>query len=180
MPFYEYQCSHCAHFFEALQKISEAPLRKCPACGKNTLKKLVSAPVFRLKGSGWYETDFKSDQDRKRNLAGAEQEPAGSSTGADNKAKGDADSAGKTESKPQAQGASETTSAKPADAAGERQGSAKPTPPSPNRRTSSRASPAGSDRTSARSGAARPAKRAGTAVRARTSSARARPTRKRR
>ena len=68
MPFYEYQCSACGAQVEVLQKISDAPLRKCSECGKNQLKKLVSAPVFRLKGSGWYETDFKSDKDNKRNL----------------------------------------------------------------------------------------------------------------
>ena len=69
MPFYEYQCSHCQHHLEAMQKLSDKALRKCPSCGRSALKKLMSAPVFRLKGSGWYETDFKSDQDAKRNLA---------------------------------------------------------------------------------------------------------------
>jgi len=68
MPFYEYQCSNCGHVLESMQKITDAPLRKCPECGKTTLKKLLSAPVFRLKGSGWYETDFKSDKEQKRNL----------------------------------------------------------------------------------------------------------------
>jgi putative FmdB family regulatory protein len=70
MPFYEYECSSCGQQTEALQKVSDAPLKKCPHCGKSTLRRLISAPVFRLKGSGWYETDFKSDQDRKRNLHG--------------------------------------------------------------------------------------------------------------
>ncbi len=69
MPFYEYQCNHCGHTLEAMQKISEAPLKKCPHCGKPQLQRLMSAPVFRLKGGGWYETDFKSEQDNKRNLA---------------------------------------------------------------------------------------------------------------
>jgi putative FmdB family regulatory protein len=69
MPFYEYQCSSCGHTLEAMQKITDAPLKKCPHCGKAQLQKLMSAPVFRLKGGGWYETDFKSDQDNKRNLA---------------------------------------------------------------------------------------------------------------
>lgn len=68
MPFYEYECSACGTQIEVLQKINDAPLKKCTGCGKNQLKKLVSAPVFRLKGGGWYETDFKTDQDRKRNL----------------------------------------------------------------------------------------------------------------
>ena len=72
MPFYEYQCRHCGHQTEVLQKVSDPPLRKCPACGRNGLTKLISAPIFRLKGGGWYETDFKSENDKKRNLAGDE------------------------------------------------------------------------------------------------------------
>ena len=74
MPFYEYQCSRCGHHHEELQKVTDKPLRKCPDCGRLTLKRLMSAPVFRLKGGGWYETDFKSDKEGKRNLAG-EKEP---------------------------------------------------------------------------------------------------------
>jgi putative FmdB family regulatory protein len=74
MPFYEYECQACKFYCEVMQKISDAPLAKCPSCGKRTLKKLVSAPVFRLKGGGWYETDFKSDKESKRNLLGAEKE----------------------------------------------------------------------------------------------------------
>ncbi len=61
MPIYEYQCQHCQHTFDALQKISENPLVKCPECEKDTLKKLISQAGFRLKGTGWYETDFKSN-----------------------------------------------------------------------------------------------------------------------
>ena len=69
MPIYEYQCQKCEHVLEALQKISEEPLRFCPECGTEELKRLISAPRFRLKGSGWYETDFKKDKDKRRNLA---------------------------------------------------------------------------------------------------------------
>jgi|HubBroStandDraft_1064217.scaffolds.fasta_scaffold151920_2 putative FmdB family regulatory protein len=69
MPFYEYQCKSCGHTLEAMQKVNDSPLKKCPDCGKSQLQRLMSAPVFRLKGGGWYETDFKSDQDNKRNLA---------------------------------------------------------------------------------------------------------------
>jgi putative FmdB family regulatory protein len=77
MPFYEYECPKCKFYTEVLQKLSDKPLKKCPSCGKTGFKRLVSAPVFRLKGSGWYETDFKSDKDGQRNLAGAERdEPA--------------------------------------------------------------------------------------------------------
>lgn len=61
MPIYEYECHACGHRLETLQKINEAPLKVCPNCGKRELHKLVSAAQFRLKGNGWYETDFKSD-----------------------------------------------------------------------------------------------------------------------
>jgi len=69
MPIYEYRCDACGNLLEALQKISDAHLRVCPECGEEALRRLMSAPSFRLKGSGWYETDFKSDKERKRNLA---------------------------------------------------------------------------------------------------------------
>jgi putative FmdB family regulatory protein len=69
MPFYEYECKSCGHALEAMQKVNDAPLKKCPNCGKSQLRRLMSAPVFRLKGGGWYETDFKGDQDNKKNLA---------------------------------------------------------------------------------------------------------------
>jgi len=75
MPFYEYECQACKFYSEVMQKITDAPLTRCPSCGKKTLKKLVSAPVFRLKGGGWYETDFKSDKEGKRNLAVEKEEP---------------------------------------------------------------------------------------------------------
>jgi len=68
MPFYEYQCSKCGHEEEVLQKISDKPLKKCPECGKSSMQKKVSAAAFRLKGGGWYETDFKSGN--KKNVAG--------------------------------------------------------------------------------------------------------------
>ena len=67
MPIYEYKCSHCGHQLEAIQKISDDPLLLCPNCDKNGLKKQVTAPSFRLKGSGWYETDFKTE--KKKNLS---------------------------------------------------------------------------------------------------------------
>ena len=67
MPIYEYVCGACGNAHEALQKISDAPLTDCLACGQSSLKKKVSAPAFRLAGSGWYETDFKTGA--KKNLA---------------------------------------------------------------------------------------------------------------
>lgn len=60
MPIYEYACTGCGHELETLQKMNDPPLVECPACGDNTLKKKISAAGFRLKGSGWYETDFKN------------------------------------------------------------------------------------------------------------------------
>jgi len=77
MPIYEYACTACAHKLEALQKFNDEPLQQCPECGQNTLKKLVSLTAFHLKGTGWYETDFKnrSKQDR-------EESPPACGTGA--------------------------------------------------------------------------------------------------
>ncbi len=78
MPIYGYQCGECNHEFEALQKISEPALTDCPSCEKPALSKLVTAPGFRLSGSGWYETDFKTGN--KKNLAGsAKSDGSGSS-----------------------------------------------------------------------------------------------------
>ena len=65
MPIYEYQCSHCENRIEVLQKINDLPLKDCSACNKSSLKKLVSAASFRLKGKGWYETDFKTGDKKK-------------------------------------------------------------------------------------------------------------------
>ena len=69
MPIYEYQCQACHKQLEVLQKISDDPLVECPDCGEASLKKKVSAAAFRLKGGGWYETDFKTGN--KKNLAGS-------------------------------------------------------------------------------------------------------------
>ncbi|MFT7684946.1 MAG: putative FmdB family regulatory protein [Candidatus Azotimanducaceae bacterium] len=60
MPIYEYQCESCGHKMEKIQKMSDEPLKVCPSCEQSALKKLVSAAAFRLKGEGWYETDFKT------------------------------------------------------------------------------------------------------------------------
>jgi putative FmdB family regulatory protein len=68
MPIYEYRCDSCGHEFETIQKVSEDPLQTCPECAENGLVKKVSAAGFRLKGGGWYETDFKSGN--KRNVSG--------------------------------------------------------------------------------------------------------------
>jgi putative FmdB family regulatory protein len=134
MPFYEYECSRCGHHAEVLQKITDAPLRKCPACGKNALRKLVSAPVFRLKGSGWYETDFKGDKDSKRNLAGGDsEEKKAADTPAAEKA---GDKAGEKPAEKPAEKAGSTDAGSGADKGGDKGGADKPSArkPSANRK----------------------------------------------
>ena len=90
MPFYEYQCDACAHRLEVLQKISDEPLKYCPECGEASLKKLISKAGFRLKGGGWYETDFKhggksgnksNDKSGDKSDSGNASESASSSSG---------------------------------------------------------------------------------------------------
>jgi putative FmdB family regulatory protein len=88
MPIYAFACDACGHAFDRLQKLSDPDPATCPACGKPAVKRQLTAPSFRLAGGGWYETDFKKDGDRKRNLAG---DPGGSSG-----------SGGTTEAKPAA------------------------------------------------------------------------------
>ena len=96
MPIYEYRCEGCGHKLDALQKVSDAPLTDCPECSEAKLKRLISAPAFRLKGGGWYETDFKSEKERKRNLA---ESPSG-----DGKDKGDGKSSGEKPAEKSASG----------------------------------------------------------------------------
>ncbi len=87
MPIYEYACKNCDHTLDALQKMDEDPLVYCPSCGEAELKKLISAPRFRLKGEGWYETDFKKDN--QRNLLKSDAEPAKSEKKETKSSKGD-------------------------------------------------------------------------------------------
>jgi putative FmdB family regulatory protein len=110
MPFYEYQCRACGAEVEVLQKITDAPLKKCPECGKSQLAKLVSAPVFRLKGGGWYETDFKTDKDNKRNLVDSDKSEKKSEDKAEPKpdAKGEAKVEAKSETKSETKSESKT------------------------------------------------------------------------
>ncbi len=112
MPIYEYRCSKCGHQLEVLQKFSDQPLVQCPACQKDGLQKLVSAASFRLKGGGWYETDFKKDN--KKHLVDS------GDTGATGKADPGADSsskpAGQAEKKPESGKSSGSGADKPGSA----------------------------------------------------------------
>jgi putative FmdB family regulatory protein len=75
MPIYEFECTECGDTFERLQKLSDADPTDCPKCGAPRVKRKLTAPAFRLAGSGWYETDFKKDGDKKRNLAAKDDAP---------------------------------------------------------------------------------------------------------
>lgn len=127
MPIYEFKCSACDHVFERLQKLSDADPTDCPECGAAQVRRQLTAPAFRLAGSGWYETDFKKDSDKKSNLATKDEAPksdssssesAKSDSGKSDSGKSDsskaeapkAEAAKPAPSKPEA-GASPTTSA---------------------------------------------------------------------
>ena len=109
MPIYAFQCAECGHDFDRLQKMSDPDPEACPVCGAHQVKRQLTAPSFRLSGSGWYETDFKKDGDKKRNLtegsegtgkaeakAGGDAKPAGTETASVAKTES------KTETKPAA------------------------------------------------------------------------------
>jgi len=85
MPIYEYECKACGHTFEAFQKMVDDPLKDCPECKKAALKKLISASAFRLKGDGWYETDFKTGD--KKNIASKSESKSGTASKSEAKAK---------------------------------------------------------------------------------------------
>lgn len=97
MPIYAFECDACGHNFERLQKLSDADPTVCPECGAEQVRRQLTAPQFRLAGGGWYETDFKKEGDKKRNLAGE-----GSSGG--------------SESSKESSGSKASDSTKPADA----------------------------------------------------------------
>jgi putative FmdB family regulatory protein len=128
MPIYEYQCTKCSHHLEALQRISDKPLRECPECGKHTLKSLMSAPLFRLAGSGWYETDFKSDKENKRNLVGDKGEPAEVVAPAKAEAKAEPTAEPKKESEPAEKKSPRTVVSRPAAKTAARRSAAKSKP----------------------------------------------------
>lgn len=97
MPIYEFECGECGKRFDRLQKLSDPDPTDCPACSRPAVRRRVTAPSFRLAGSGWYETDFKKDGDKKRNLAD-----------------GGGDAAGKSESKSEGAPAAPAAAEKPA------------------------------------------------------------------
>lgn len=109
MPIYEYRCNACGAGHDALRKVSDPALTRCPVCGEERLRKLISTVGFRLAGSGWYETDFKAS-DRQRNLAGDRKaaddtKPVDSAAAADN---GGGGAAADQSSKPAAESSSKS------------------------------------------------------------------------
>jgi putative FmdB family regulatory protein len=112
MPIYEYRCEDCGVELEKLQRLADEPLRDCPECGQPALKRLISAAGFRLKGSGWYETDFKKDN--RRNLAEGDKPKA--DAGADSKSEGKSEAKPAGDAKPAA-AADAKPAAKPVDTA---------------------------------------------------------------
>lgn len=112
MPIYGFQCGSCGHQFDRLQKLSDPDPTDCPACGQPQVRRQLTAPSFRLAGAGWYETDFKKDGDKKRNLAD-------SGAKADSKPEAKAEGSGaKPEAKPEAKAEPKAAApAKPAPAA---------------------------------------------------------------
>ena len=111
MPIYAFQCAECGHSFDRLQKMSDPDPDTCPSCGAHQVKRQLTAPSFRLSGSGWYETDFKKDGDKKRNLSEGS-EGTGKS---ESKTSGDAKPAAtETASAPKTENKTETKPAAPA------------------------------------------------------------------
>lgn len=104
MPIYAFECTACGHQFDRLQKMSDPDPAECPECGAPQVKRQLTAPSFRLSGSGWYETDFKKDGDKKRNLTETGDAP-----------KADAKPDAKPSSTPAAKPAEPAPAAKPAD-----------------------------------------------------------------
>ena len=99
MPIYEYLCSQCGHHLEALQKLSDEPLVFCPECSEAALKKQVSAAAFRLKGTGWYETDFKDSKKEKSSSAKGSSSDSGTSSNASSDSEGASTKSSKESSK---------------------------------------------------------------------------------
>jgi putative FmdB family regulatory protein len=156
MPFYEYECQACKFYAEVMQKISDAPLSKCPSCGKRRMKKLVSAPVFRLKGGGWYETDFKGDSENKRNLVGADKDEPKSEPKADTKAETKAEA---KDAKAESKDSKEPKESKESKEPKESKESKEPKPAAAKSAAGTRRAPARSARTSTKTARVRKGRR---------------------
>ena len=108
MPIYAFECGSCGHQFDRLQRLADADPTECPECAVAEVRRQLTAPSFRLAGAGWYETDFKKDGDKKRNLADKGESPSGGSTTtaspapAKSEAKSEAKPAAKSEAAPTA------------------------------------------------------------------------------
>jgi putative FmdB family regulatory protein len=145
MPIYEYQCQACQHEFETIQKFSDAPLTRCPECGKHKLKKKISAVAFRLKGGGWYETDFKSG-DKKKNVASSDAgDSSDSSSTSESSAKSESSADGKASDATAAAKSTSDGSSKSSN--GETKSSAKKSPQKP-----SKSSPQGTSKRDTKGG----------------------------
>jgi len=113
MPIYAFVCSACGHQFDRLQKLSDPDPSACPDCAADSVKRQLTAPSFRLSGSGWYETDFKKDGDKKRNLVEKGEGAAKSDAKSETKP-----AEAKAEAKPEAKPAKAEPAATPKPAAG--------------------------------------------------------------
>ena len=104
MPIYAFECTQCGHSFDRLQKLSDPDPDTCPSCSAHAVKRQLTAPSFRLAGSGWYETDFKKDGDKKRNLAegGEGAKPSGEAKPAADTSSAPKSDAPKADAKPSA------------------------------------------------------------------------------
>ncbi|MEO6227710.1 MAG: zinc ribbon domain-containing protein [Thermomonas sp.] len=114
MPIYAFACEACGHAFDRLQKLSDADPTVCPVCGASPVRRQLTAPQFRLAGGGWYETDFKKEGDKKRNLAGGDGDGGKSEPAAKSDSKPVAKPAAKPAAKPDSKPAGETKTAAPA------------------------------------------------------------------
>lgn len=123
MPIYEFECPSCSERFDRLQKLSDPDPDSCPNCGATGVRRRISAPAFRLAGSGWYETDFKKDGDKKRNLAeksdgaSSESKPADAKSSDGKGGDGKSSDAKPADAKPAKEPAGKAPNPKPADAA---------------------------------------------------------------
>ena len=111
MPIYEYQCQQCQHKLEVLQRISDGPLVTCPSCSQDSMKKLVSAVGFQLKGTGWYETDFKNKPKAKGDTESAGNKEVSSKDSGSDTAKSDTKTETKTETKSESKTETKTATA---------------------------------------------------------------------